>query len=121
MSARTGSEMPPTEAASHLYFGRITHARLRPFLHRFAYRVFSLYVDLDELPSLCSRLRLLSHNRWKFLSLHDRDFGPRDDQPLKPWIEEHLAAAGIDLRGGRVRLLCFPRLFGYVFNPLSIV
>lgn len=96
------------------------HARLGQLRHRFVYRVFSVCVDLDELPALGRRLRLLSHNRWNLFSLHDRDFGPRDGRPLKPWITEHLAAAGIEARGGRVRLLCFPRLLGYAFNPLSI-
>jgi DUF1365 family protein len=96
------------------------HARLHPFRHRFVYRLFSLYVDLDELPALSRRLRLLSHNRWNLFSLHDRDFGPRDGRPLKSWIEEKLTAAGIDPGGGRVCLLCLPRVLGYGFNPLAI-
>ena len=108
------------DGSSCLYFGRVMHARLRPFSHRFAYRVFSLFVDLDELPDLSSKLMLFSHNRWNLFSLFDRDFGPRDGRPLKDWIEEKLAAGGIELPDGRVRLLCFPRLFGYVFNPLSV-
>ena len=112
--------MVAPDSSSCLYFGRVMHARLRPFSHRFAYRVFSLFVDLDDLPALSRRMMLFSHNRWNMFSLFDRDFGPRDGRPLKDWIEEKLAAAGIELPGGRVRLLCFPRLFGYVFNPLSI-
>ncbi len=106
--------------ASCLYLGRVAHARLRPFAHRFAYRVFSVFVDLDELPALDKQLRLFSHNRWNMFSLLDRDFGPRDGRALKPWIEERLASAGIVHRGGRIRLLCFPRFFGYAFNPLSV-
>ena len=81
--------------------------------------MFSVFVDLDELAGLDGRLRLFSHNRWNLFSLRDRDFGPRDGRPLKPWIAEHLAAAGLDSHG-RVRLLCFPRLLGYAFNPLSV-
>jgi DUF1365 family protein len=104
---------------SCLYFGRVAHARLRPFAHRFAYRVFSVFVDLDELPALDRRLRLFSHNRWNLFSLRDRDFGPRDGWALKPWIEEQLAAADLD-PCGKVRLLCFPRVLGYAFNPLSV-
>ncbi len=96
------------------------HARLSPFSHRFVYRVFSIFVDLDELPTLSRRLKLFSHNRWNLFSLHDRDLGPRNGGSLKAWIEQHLNTTGIDLRGGRVRLLCFPRLLGYVFNPLAI-
>ena len=111
------AKFPP---ASALYFGKVMHKRLRPFVHAFSYRVFSLYLDLGEADTLSGRLRLFSHNRWNLFSFHDRDHGPRDGSPLRPWIEGHLNAAGIDLDGGTVRLLCFPRVLGYVFNPLSI-
>ncbi len=96
------------------------HRRLRPFVHQFHYRVFSLLVDIDELPVLSRRLRLLSHNRANLLSFQDRDHGPRDGSPLRPWVEARLREAGLAWRPGRLRLLCFPRLLGYVFNPLSI-
>ena len=107
-------------AASALYFGKVMHKRLRPFVHGFTYRVFSLYLDLDELPRLDRRLRLFSHNRWNLFGFHDRDHGARDGAPLRPWIDGHLCAAGIELAGGPVRILCFPRVLGYVFNPLAI-
>lgn len=109
-----------TTTQSCLYFGRVMHKRLQPFRHRLDYRVFSLYLDLDELPALTQRLRLFSHNRWNLFGFLDRDHGPRDGTALRPWIEGHLAEAGIELEGGAIRLLCFPRLLGYVFNPLSI-
>ena len=107
-------------ASSCLYLGRVVHQRLLPFRHRLVYRVFSLFVSLDELPELSHRLRLFSHNRWNLFSFQDRDHGPRDGSALRPWIEGQLAEAGIDLEGGPVRLLCFPRILGYVFNPLTI-
>ncbi|MEJ2120102.1 MAG: DUF1365 domain-containing protein [Alphaproteobacteria bacterium] len=104
---------------SCFYFGAVMHRRLRPVRHRFAYRVFSCLIDLDELEAL-GRLRFFGHNRFNLMSFHDRDHGPRDGSPLRPWIEARLAGAGIDIAGGPVRLLCFPRVLGYVFNPLSI-
>ena len=58
-------------AESCLYVGRVMHRRLRPFVHRFRYRVFSLYLDLDELAGLTGRLRLLSHNRWNLLGFSE--------------------------------------------------
>ncbi len=111
---------PPSSPASALYFGKVMHKRLRPFEHRFTYRVFSLYLDLDGLGALDRKLGLFSHNRWNLFSFNDRDHGPRDGRPLRPWIEGHLRRAGIDLAGGRLRLLCYPRVLGYVFNPLTI-
>lgn len=103
---------------SCLYRGEVMHRRLRPFGHRFVYRVASLLVDVDALPAL--GLRLLSHNRFNLFALHDRDHGRRDGSPLRPWVEQELRAAGIALGGGRIFLHCMPRLLGYVFNPISI-
>ena len=79
-----------------------------------------LLADLDELPVLDRAIPGFAHNRAALVSLHDRDHGPRDGVPLRPWIEARLAEAGIDLEGGPIRLLGFPRVLGYVFNPLSV-
>ena len=105
---------------SDVYFGQVIHKRTRPFSHRLRYRVFSILVDLDEVGALGARLRLFSCDRWNLLSFRARDHGPRDGSPLRRWIDAKLAEAGIDLAGGRVRILCFPRMFGYAFNPLSV-
>jgi DUF1365 family protein len=101
-----------------IYFTRVLHRRLVPVDYRFSYRVFSLLLDLDGLPDL--RLRFLSLNRFSLLSFHERDHGPRDGSPLRPWAEDLLRRKGIDIEGGRILLLCFPRVLGYGFNPLSI-
>ncbi len=106
--------------SSAVYLGHVTHKRLRPFKHRLDYRVFSLLVDLEEVSQLGRRLRVFSHNRPNLLSFHDRDHGPRDGSPLRPWIDKKLAEVGLDPAGGPVRILCFPRMLGYVFNPLSV-
>lgn len=108
------------DPGSALYFGRVMHKRLRPFAHRFDYRVFSLWLDIDAAGGLSRRLRLFSHNRFNVFSFCDRDHGPRDGRPLRPYVEATLADAGIALEGGTIHLLCFPRVLGYVFNPLSI-
>lgn len=108
----------PSEAA--LYRGRVMHARLIPFRHRFVYRVFTMLLDLDALPELARRSRVFRHNRFGLLSFHDRDHGPRDGRPLRPWVEAAMARAGVEPDGGPIRVLCFPRLWGYVFNPLTI-
>ena len=103
-----------------IYSGTVTHRRLEPMGHRFRYRTYSLLVDVDRIDFLSARTKLLSHNRWNLFSIHDKDYGPRDGSPLRPWIDRNLAAAGIDLEGGTVRLLTFPRILGYTFNPLTI-
>ncbi|MBI1179413.1 MAG: DUF1365 family protein [Alphaproteobacteria bacterium] len=105
---------------SALYESTVMHHRVRPFRHRFTYRVFSLLLDVDEIDDLGRRLRLFSRNRFNLLSFRDRDFGPGDGTPPRRWVEAVLADRGYDFPVGRIDLLCFPRLFGYVFNPLSV-
>lgn len=108
---------PPVPA---LYFGHVMHCRLRPFRHRFVYRVFSLFADIDSLDLLSASSRLFSHNRFNLFSVMDRDHGAADGSPIRPWIEAQLAKAGLSLPHCRIYILCFPRMFGYVFNPLTV-
>ncbi len=105
---------------SALYVGSVIHRRLRPRAHRLRYRVFWMLLDLDEIDHLSSTLRLFSHNRLNAVSFHDVDHGDGSSMPLRDQINDHLRAAGIETNNGHVRLLCMPRLFGYVFNPLSV-
>jgi hypothetical protein len=75
--------------------------------------------DLDELPALDRGLRLFSRNRFNLFSFHDRDHGEGGPN-LRAYVMRQLGVAGIDLAGGRIALLCNPRMLGYVFNPLSV-
>jgi DUF1365 family protein len=102
---------PAPRLASGIYECRVMHQRLFPTRHR---------LRLDELPELDRRIPGFSFDRPGIVSFRSRDYGPRDGSPLRPWIEEQLAHAGIALEGGAVRLLCFPRVLGYVFNPIAV-
>lgn len=105
---------------SALYIGRVMHARLKPARHRFRHRVFSLLLDVDELPALAHRLRLFSHNRFNLFSFRDRDHGEKDGESPRRWAERQLAENGLQGSAARLQVLCFPRMYGYVFNPLSV-
>lgn len=107
-------------AAASLYVGEVMHRRSRPKAYEFVYRVFNIVLDIDRLAEPAARCRLFSHNRFNLFSFHDRDHGPRDGSPLRPWIDEQLAAAGLGHAAADVRLLCMPRVLGYGFDPLSI-
>jgi uncharacterized protein len=96
------------------------HRRLYPRVHHFRYRAFWLLVNLDELSQLSGKLSLFSHNRPNVFSLYDTDHGDGSATPLRSQLERQLGAAGVDLAGGPIRLLCLPRTFGYDFNPLSV-
>jgi hypothetical protein len=102
---------------SALYPGWVMHRRVRPRHHRFKYRVFAMLLDLDELAALDRTLSLFAWNRSGLFSFHDRDHG--DGHDLRTWLDAKLALAGITADGAR-RVLCYPRIFGYVFNPLSV-
>jgi DUF1365 family protein len=105
---------------SAVYVGHVMHRRTGPITHRFRYRVFALCIDLDELPKLAQRIPFFSYNRWNLLGFHDRDHGARDGGDLKSWAHRQLRSAGIERTPSRIRLLCYPRMFGFVFNPLSV-
>ena len=105
---------------SKIFEGRVLHQRLKPRKHRLIYNVFNLLIDLEELPNLSKHLILFSHNRLNFFSFWDKDHGLGQDRPLISYVREVLIKAGLDCQNGPVRLLCYPRLFGYVFNPLSV-
>lgn len=105
---------------SCLYAGQVMHHRMKPARHRFIYRVTSVLLDLDQLPSLDAGLKLFSRNHFNLFSFYDRDHGDGSDRPLIDQVRDTLSEQGLDLGQGRVELLCYPRLFGYVFNPLSV-
>jgi len=105
------------EWGSSIYEGWVMHRRLRPRNHRFRYSVFALLLDLDELALLDRRLLLFKYNRRGLFSFHDKDHGCGGD--LNLWLDELLAKAGISAKGRR-RVLCYPRILGFVFNPLSV-
>jgi hypothetical protein len=116
---KTGARTVEGDAAA-LYVGKVMHARLKPVRHRFSYRVMSLLIDLDRLDVAQRQTPLFGVNRRALYSFHEADHGPRDGSSLRDYAQRRAAEHGIDLHGGRVLLLCYPRLFGYAFNPLSI-
>ncbi|MCK1517196.1 DUF1365 domain-containing protein [Bradyrhizobium sp. 190] len=116
-----GSKRPGAPAgAAALYVGRVMHARLKPMGHRFSYRVMSLLIDLDRLADADRQSPLFGVNRAALYSFHETDHGRRDGSSLRAYAQRCAAERGIDLTGGRVLLLCYPRLLGYTFNPLSV-
>jgi len=79
-----------------------------------------MLLDLDELPGMDRSMALFKWNRWGWFSFQDCDHGPVGRTvALKAWLDGLLAEAGIVANGPR-RVLCYPRVLGYVFNPLSV-
>jgi uncharacterized protein len=108
------------DAAVSLYVGEVMHARLKPFTHRFVYRVFSLLVDLDRLEEADRRSVLFGIDRAALVSFHQKDHTDRKGESLRARADRLFLDAGLPERPSRVLLLAYPRILGYVFNPISV-
>tara|TARA_B100000029_G_scaffold407569_1_gene408540 strand:- start:137 stop:904 length:768 start_codon:yes stop_codon:yes gene_type:complete len=105
---------------SLIYNGKVVHRRFKPKEHYFKYNVFSLLINLDELITIQSKIKIFSYNKFNILSFYDKDHGPRDGTSLKEWVIKNLKDIGINEDKVQIKLFCYPRIFGYVFNPLSV-
>jgi DUF1365 family protein len=94
------------------------HRRLRPATHQFSYRVFFLRLPLSQMSA--AHNRWLSLNRFNLLSIHTKDYGARDGTDVERWARALLHTNGVSAADGEIVLQTFPRLLGYVFNPISI-
>ena len=105
-------------ASEALYMGTVVHTRVRPTNHTLRYRVFAVLFDCETLEVLGRRLRLFSYNRFNLFSLNDSDHG--DGTPLRAYLHRVVRQAGQGDDVCRFVMLCYPRILGYVFNPLTV-
>ena len=105
---------------SFIYNGKVVHKRFKPKKHFFKYKVFSLFLDLNELEQIDKCITFFSFNKFNLISFYNKDHGDRDGSNLTEWVKKNLINSGIDITDIKIKLLCYPRIFGYVFNPLSI-
>ena len=105
---------------SSIYNGTVIHKRFKPKTHYFKYSVFSLLIDLSELETLDKKIKFFSFNKFNLISFFEKDHGSRDGSSLIEWVKKNLYENDIQYNNITIRLLCYPRIFGYVFNPLSV-
>lgn len=96
--------------------GVVYHERLKPFNHKFFYKIFMLKFPLDRISELKSPL--FSFNRFNLFSFYFKDYLDGSDRPLREKITEVLHAEGIKAEG-QITLQTIPRILGYGFNPVS--
>lgn len=101
-----------------IYLATVTHKRLRPVRHALRYRVFNLLIDVDALATLDRSSRVFGYNRRRLISIRDRDHGPGDGTPIAVHTRQLAEQGGRSI--GRIMMLCYPRMLGYVFNPLTV-
>ena len=100
-----------------LFVGKIMHARQRPTRNAFTYGAYYLCFPLGEMKRL-GEAAIVSVNRGNLFSFFEKDHAG-GKAPLEPWVREILARWEIPQADGRIVLVTLPRLFGYVFNPVS--
>ena len=105
---------------SFIYSGNVVHKRFKPKIHYFKYKVFSLLIDLSEIELIDKRLKIFSFNKFNIISFYNKDHGARDGSFIKDWVINNLKKNNINTKDIQIKLLCYPRIFGYVFNPLSV-
>ena len=105
---------------SFIYTGNVVHKRFKPKIHFFKYKVFSLLIDLSEIHLIDKKLKIFSYNKFNIISFYDKDHGARDGSSVENWVKNNLKKNNINTNEIQIKLLCYPRIFGYVFNPLSV-
>jgi len=103
-----------------IYKGHVIHRRFKPLRHYFSYKIFSILFNLTELDELHEKISIFSFNRFNIFSFYNKDHGSRDGKDLTEWVKTNLKKYNLNFNVSKIKLLCFPRVFGYVFNPLSI-
>ena len=103
-----------------IYKGFVSHRRFKPIKHFFLYKTFSILFELSELEELHTKISLFSFNKFNIFSFYNKDHGRRDGSNLSKWVKANLKKYELDFEVSKIKLLCFPRILGYVFNPLSI-
>ncbi|OQW30151.1 MAG: chromosome partitioning protein ParA [Nitrospira sp. SG-bin1] len=104
---------------SAIYTGHVRHRRFSPVSHAFTYRLFMMYVDLDELPTLFQNRWFWSVNRTNLASFNRADHVGDPTIPLGGSIRQLVEERTGSQPAGPIRLLTHLRYFGYVFNPVS--
>lgn len=104
---------------SAIYKGRVSHQRSKPRPHGFSYKVFMMYLDLDELPNIFSTYKYWS-NQTKNLAWFNRaDYYGNPEKSLKEEISRLVQQATGHAPRGQICLLTNMRYFGHCFNPVS--
>ncbi len=106
---------------SQILLSSIVHKRFIPFKHTLNYKVPSLYLNIDDLDKINKQYTFFSLNKFNLFSFHECDHGYRDKRSIKTFIIESLSKYKIEYHNLKIMILCFPRILGYVFDPLSII
>jgi uncharacterized protein len=109
---------PMKSWTSAIYEGTITHHRQTPKQHAFTYRLYHLYLDLDEVDGVLSGTRWWRNENAAPASFRQRDYLPGSGTltaRVRDLVQQRLGFRP----SGPIRLLTHLRTFGISFNPVS--
>ena len=106
---------------SQILLSSIVHKRFIPFKHNLKYKVPSLYLNVDDLSNINNNYKFFSLNTFNLFSFYECDHGYRDQRSIKKFVIDSLSKYKIKYKNLKIMILCFPRILGYVFDPLSII
>lgn len=104
---------------SRVYRGTLRHRRFVPKAHEFSYRVWMLWLDLDELPGLFDGVPGFSARRPAPARFRREDYLGPVDMPLADAVRRRLTATLGHAPDGRICMLTQLRVLGTVFNPVT--
>ena len=102
-----------------IFDGVVVHSRLIPKKHNFKYKVFSILFNIDDLRNISNKNLFFSYNKFNLFSFFDRDHGEKDGSNPRSWILKIAKKQNINTDNLKIFCLCYPRILGYAFNPIS--
>lgn len=104
---------------SYVLTGNIRHCRSRKIDYEFTHRVWYLELDLDDISRVTRQIYFFSDKRPNVLQFRSSDHFTPNAKSLASALRTHLEEHGWDITGWRIALVTYPRVFGFVFNPVS--
>jgi len=102
-----------------IYTGTLSHRRFRPRPHKFSYKLFMAWLDIDRMPEQMAGTPFTAYNRFAWASFLERDHFGDPGLSLRERLIQDAASHGVLLPEGPVYLLTHLRYLGYCFNPIS--
>ena len=103
-----------------LFEGKVFHSRVYPKSHSFRYKVFCINFNLCNVDKVFKNIPVFSVNKFNLFSFHEKDHGPHGCINLEKWIKNTIKDSGIKESIETIFILAYPRILGYVFNPLTV-
>lgn len=105
---------------SAIYEGTVRHRRYTPRNHEFTYRVFMVYVDLQEIHSIFSQTPWWSSHHISLAWFRRKDFFDGESAvDLYDAVANYVEKETGRRPSGAIRMLTNLRYFGFLINPIT--